>query len=89
MTAYRQRALACAARLRPGPSRPRDLRDVAPDAGRILLQNVYGWFVRTQPGIYRLTGLGEAALRHWENTLPDEGAVVRMAATLKQTELSM
>jgi hypothetical protein len=36
---------------------------VAPDAGRILLRNVYGWFERTQPGTYRLTGLGEAALR--------------------------
>ncbi len=23
---------------------------VAPDAGRILLRNVYGWFERTQPG---------------------------------------
>jgi hypothetical protein len=65
MTAYRQRALACAAGLRQGPSRPRDLRAVAPDAGRILLRNVYGWFERTQPGMYRLTALGEAALQRW------------------------
>ena len=33
MTAYRQRALACAAGLRAGPGRPRDLRAAAPDAG--------------------------------------------------------
>jgi hypothetical protein len=37
MTAYRQRALACAAMLRAGPCRPRDLRVAASDAGRILL----------------------------------------------------
>jgi hypothetical protein len=65
MTAYRQRALACAARLRAGPGRPRDLRAVAPDAGQILLRNVYGWFERAEHGVYRLTELGEAALRRW------------------------
>jgi hypothetical protein len=62
MTAYRQRALACAAGLRAGPGRPRDLKEVAADAGRILLRNAYGWFERIEPGRYRLTGLGEAAL---------------------------
>jgi hypothetical protein len=66
MTAYRQRALACAAGLRAGPGRPRDLRHAAPDAGRILLRNVYGWFERAEPGLYRLTGLGEAALQRWD-----------------------
>jgi len=65
MTAYRQRALACAALLRAGPGRPRDLRAVAPDAGAILLANVYGWFERTERGVYRLTSLGEAALQRW------------------------
>jgi hypothetical protein len=65
MTAYRQRALACAERLRAGPGRPRDLRAAAPDAGQILLRNVYGWFERTRPGHYRLTPLGEAALQRW------------------------
>lgn len=69
MTAYRQRALACAARLRDGADRPRDLRAEIPDAGRILLRNVYGWFERTGPGRYRLTMLGEAALRRWPATL--------------------
>jgi hypothetical protein len=65
MTAYRQRALTCAAALRGGPGRPRDLRAVVPDSGGILLRNVYGWFERTERGVYRLTSLGEAALQRW------------------------
>ena len=65
MTAYRQRALACAAALRSGPGRPRDLRPLAPDAGAILKRNVYGWFVRSERGVYQLTGLGESALQRW------------------------
>lgn len=68
MTAYRQRALACAAALRDGHLRPRDLRTVAPDAARILLTNVYGWFERVDRGVYRLTDHGIEALRRW---LPD------------------
>jgi hypothetical protein len=71
MTAYRQRALACAAMLRAGPCRPRDLRVVASDVGRILLRNVYGWFERPLPGVYRLTGLGEAALQRWAGMAVD------------------
>lgn len=69
MTAYRQQALACAALLQAGPSRPRDLRAVAPEAGRILLNNVYGWFQRTERGVYQLSTLGEAALQRWPNAL--------------------
>jgi hypothetical protein len=62
MTAYRQQALDIAAGLRDGPLRPRDLRPAAPDAGRILLDNVYGWFERVGPGVYRLAPAGEHAL---------------------------
>ncbi|HYZ34928.1 MAG TPA: DUF2161 family putative PD-(D/E)XK-type phosphodiesterase [Crenalkalicoccus sp.] len=65
MTAYRQRVLACAAALRHGPRRPRDLREVAPDAAGILLRNVYGWFEREARGVYRLSPAGETALLHW------------------------
>jgi hypothetical protein len=66
MTAYRQRALACAAALAAaGPRRPRDLADLAPDAGRILLRDVYGWFERVGHGVYRIAPAGEAALRRW------------------------
>jgi hypothetical protein len=83
MTAYRQQALACAAMLRVGPCRPRDLRGVAADAARILLRNVYGWFERPAPGLYRLTGLGEAALQRWAGTTGEPettpGAAVQYA----------
>ena len=65
MTAYRQQALACAAALAEGPRRPRDLKAAQPDASRILLSNVYGWFVRVERGVYGLTDLGRAALIRW------------------------
>lgn len=62
MTAYRQRAIACAEALRAGPLRPRDLKPVAEDASAILYRNVYGWFERVKPGVYRLSTVGEASL---------------------------
>lgn len=65
MTAYRQQALACAAALQAGQQRPRDLRPVAPDAAKILLSNVYGWFDRVDRGIYALSEQGAEALRRW------------------------
>ncbi|MEN3286238.1 MAG: hypothetical protein V7634_538 [Bradyrhizobium sp.] len=65
MTAYRQQALACAAAMTQGPQRVRDLRPLIPDAPKILQHNVYGWFDRTERGIYALTDAGRAALRRW------------------------
>jgi hypothetical protein len=65
MTAYRQRALACAAAMAQGPRRPRDLKALAEDAPAILQRNVYGWFVRRERGVYGLTPAGEAALQRW------------------------
>jgi hypothetical protein len=65
MTAYRQQALACAAKLAEGPKRPRDLKSAAPDAGKILLGNVYGWFDRAERGVYALTEAGRKALERW------------------------
>lgn len=65
MTAYRQRALACAAALAAGPRRPRDLTPFCTDAPAILQRNVYGWFTRAERGIYALTELGHAALATW------------------------
>ncbi len=62
MTAYRQQALLCAEALCAGPLRPRDIKAHAPDAGKILLSNVYGWFERVEPGWYRLTELGRMAV---------------------------
>ena len=62
MTAYRQQALVCAAALLSGPLRPRDIKSRAPDAGKILLRNVYGWFERVSPGVYQLTEAGRLTL---------------------------
>jgi hypothetical protein len=59
MTAYRQQALACAAALAHAPGRPRDLKASMPDAPKILLNNVYGWFVRVERGIYTLSEGGK------------------------------
>ena len=71
MTAYRQQALACAAALAHAPARPRDLKSEMPDAPKILLSNVYGWFVRVERGVYTLSESGKAALLRWSAHLPD------------------
>jgi hypothetical protein len=65
MTAYRQQALVCAAALSEAPRRPRDLKPAAPDAPKILLHNVYGWFTRVERGVYTLSDSGRAALVKW------------------------
>lgn len=65
MTAYRQQALGCAAALAAGPMRVRDVRTLAPDAGKILRDNVYGWFERMDRGVYGLSDAGREALLRW------------------------
>lgn len=65
MTAYRQQALICAHALTDGPLRPRDIKPLAPDAGKILLANVYGWFERPGKGVYQLTETGHQAVERW------------------------
>lgn len=65
MTAYRQRALACAAVLAEGPRKTRELKATAPDAATILRGNVYGWFERVEHGVYGLTRVGHEALARW------------------------
>ena len=70
MTAYRQQALAVANALSGTPSRPRDLRILAPDAAKILRGNVYGWFERIERGLYGLTSSGHVALVTWADHLP-------------------
>ncbi|HEX2528729.1 MAG TPA: DUF2161 family putative PD-(D/E)XK-type phosphodiesterase [Geminicoccus sp.] len=62
MTAYRQRALTCAAALAEGPGRLRDLKATVSDASAILRRNVYGWFLRVGRGVYGLSEVGQAAL---------------------------
>jgi len=80
MTAYRQRALACAAALTHGPRRPRDLKGDVPEAPAILLRNVYGWFVRVERGVYGLTVAGQAALLRWQAQGASELGTVAAAA---------
>lgn len=74
MTAYRQQALACAAALAQSPARPRDLKAGMPDAAKILLSNVYGWFVRVERGVYTLSDGGRAALVRWKAHLPSRAS---------------
>jgi hypothetical protein len=78
MTAYRQQALACAAALAMAPARPRDLKAKIPDAAKILLRNVYGWFVRVERGVYTLSDGGRAALVRWKTHLPDADSRSRL-----------
>lgn len=68
MTAYRQQALICAAVLQEGPCRTSQVKATVPDAPKILLRNVYGWFDRVERGVYRLTSDGAAALVRWPQT---------------------
>ncbi|WP_454702205.1 DUF2161 domain-containing phosphodiesterase [Agrobacterium burrii] len=65
MTAYRQQALGCALALASGPMRVRHIKSSVPDAGKILLANVYGWFERLDRGVYGLTQTGHEALQRW------------------------
>jgi hypothetical protein len=75
MTAYRQQALACASVLSDGPRKVRDLKPAIPDAPKILLHNVYGWFERVERGIYALTDSGRAALKRWPQQPPETAGV--------------
>ncbi len=71
MTAYRQQALGCAAALKAGPLKVREIRDHVPEAAKILQGNVYGWFERVERGVYGLTPVGLEALSRWtEAPLP-------------------
>lgn len=70
MTAYRQQALGCAAALKAGPLKVREIRDHVPDAAKILQGNVYGWFERVERGVYGLTPVGLEALLRWQPEAP-------------------
>ena len=62
MTAYRQEAIRCVRALASGPQPVGIIRAAgdAPNAGRILRDNVYGWFERVDRGVYGLSPRGEA-----------------------------
>ena len=66
MTAYRQEALRCAALLdNNGPMKVALIRAGAdaPKAAAILRSDLYGWFERTERGIYALTPAGRRGLK--------------------------
>lgn len=72
VTAYRQAALRCAAYLaQSGASRAADIARATNQkkAGRILLDDVYGWFGRVDRGIYVLSPKGEAAVETYANVI--------------------
>jgi len=83
MTAYRQEALRCAGLLGGGPMPLRAMRAAGnvPNAGRIVRDNVYGWFERVERGVYALTSRGFAALE--PRVLADLGAATDAAAAAK------
>jgi hypothetical protein len=83
MTAYRQQALLCAALLANGSGRPRDLKAAVPDAPKILLSNVYDWFVRLERGVYALTDQGRAALIRWPQTVRANGIADATAGSVR------
>ncbi|MBN9061235.1 MAG: hypothetical protein BGP06_05540 [Rhizobiales bacterium 65-9] len=72
MTAYRQDALRCIRFLdRTGPSRPALIRTEAgvARAGAMLRDDVYGWFIRVERGVYDLSPKGRAALADFAQAL--------------------
>jgi hypothetical protein len=74
MTAYRQDALKCASHLSTlGPARIRDVKAATSvdRAAAIFRDNVYGWFEKTDRGIYGLSAEGRAALSRY--SLADKG----------------
>jgi hypothetical protein len=65
VTAYRQAALSCASLLREhGPTRAAAVARATGvgRAGRILRDDVYGWFARVDRGVYQLSPRGADAL---------------------------
>ena len=86
MTAYRQRALACAAALAQGPRRPPDLKADIPDAPKILRGNVYGWFVPVERGVYAQAESGRAALLRWPVGAADGSPSVTVKAVGSQKQ---
>jgi hypothetical protein len=82
VTAYRQEALRCAQLLaRDGTTKVAVLRatGLVPNAGKILLDDVYGWFQRERRGVYGLSEKGRTALVTFAHVL--DIAVEEPAAT--------
>jgi hypothetical protein len=72
MTAYRQDALRCVALLaRQGPTKASKVRDAAgvARAASIFQDDVYGWFMRVERGVYGLSPKGEKALEDYREAI--------------------
>ena len=83
MTAYRQRALICAASVAGAPQRPRDLRPIVPDcAARLCWTMSMAGSAASQRGVYGLTDAGRAALERWPRQAPPAFASKAKAAPL-------
>lgn len=87
MTAYRQRALACAVGITNGLNRPRDLLSTAADAPSILRHDVYGCFIRVERGVYSLTKAGRDALVRWPQENPASRRALPEALSRQQPSL--
>jgi len=73
VTAYRQQALRLAHELREGPLGLPILRERSGVdlAGRFAQRNVYGWFERTERGVYGLNDTGRAALETYSDVIEE------------------
>src|SRR5262249_46756633 len=65
MAAHPPQGPACAGPPSARPRRTAEIRGAIPDAPKILLRNVYGWFFRVERGVYGLTAEGTSALARW------------------------
>jgi hypothetical protein len=74
VTAYRESALLVASHLhRKGPAAPREVKKATgcEKTAVILRDNVYGWFMREQPGVYAVTPEGEKALTVYADVIAE------------------
>ena len=81
LTAYREHAIFIAVCLQVhGDLSPADIRALGggPKTTSVLGKNYYGWFLRVQRGIYRLSPAGEEALRQY--SMLRERCLARLAA---------
>lgn len=71
ITAYRELALMICLCLKEGPQSTKVIREYTQrqKTTSVLQKNYYGWFVRVERGVYKLTDLGEQALIDYEQVL--------------------
>lgn len=71
ITAYREQAIMIAYHLTKGPVKLKELKMLTnnPKCASILQKNYYGWFERTERGIYGITQLGRDELLKYDHVL--------------------